>query len=294
VRKGLAFEPNNVLLLGRSAGDELQLGQWAAGTEHYRKAALLDPQNAALLSLLGNAELRQRHYPQADSATARSLALTPDNLFVIEQEIVLHLMRGDLSGARAVTHRLPVSVDPSALVAYLGTYEDLGWVLDRAQERLLLSLGDDAFDNDPVARAIVFAQQYRYRGDSSRMRAYADTARVGFARQLEQVPSDHQRQVIYGLALSYLGRKAEAISYGEKSVGTSTTTSNTIALYDRHQLARIYLALGEKEKALDNLEILLKVPYYLSPERLRIDPNFAPLRGNPRFERMAAGAALAN
>jgi len=36
------------------------------------------------------------------------------------------------------------------------------------------------------------------------------------------------------------------------------------------------------------------VPYYLTPEWLKIDPNFAPLRGNPRFERLIAGAAVAN
>jgi eukaryotic-like serine/threonine-protein kinase len=137
----------------------------------------------------------------------------------------------------------------------------------------------------------VFAQQYRFRGDSLRMRAYADTARVGFARQLEQLPGDRQRQVFYGLALAYLGRKVEAIAHGESSLGASATSSNTFDVYNRHQLTRIYLALGEKEKALDNLEILLKVPYYLSPEWLKIDPNFAPLRGNPRFERMTAGAA---
>jgi hypothetical protein len=46
---------------------------------------------------------------------------------------------------------------------------------------------------------------------------------------------------------------------------------------------------GDMEKAIDLLEPLLKVPYYLSPGWLKIDPGFDPLRGNPRFEKLAAG-----
>jgi hypothetical protein len=34
------------------------------------------------------------------------------------------------------------------------------------------------------------------------------------------------------------------------------------------------------------LEPLLKVPYYLSPGWLAIDPNLPPLKGNPRFEKL--------
>jgi hypothetical protein len=40
---------------------------------------------------------------------------------------------------------------------------------------------------------------------------------------------------------------------------------------------------------MDELEWLLKVPYYRSPAWLKIDPTLAPLRGNARFERLVKG-----
>jgi hypothetical protein len=46
---------------------------------------------------------------------------------------------------------------------------------------------------------------------------------------------------------------------------------------------------GEPERALDQLEPLLKIPYDLSPGWLKIDPNFDPLRKNPRFQKLVAG-----
>ena len=39
------------------------------------------------------------------------------------------------------------------------------------------------------------------------------------------------------------------------------------------------------------LEPLLKMPYYLSPGWLKIDPNFDALRKNPRFVKLVEGGS---
>ena len=121
---------------------------------------------------------------------------------------------------------------------------------------------------------------------------YADSARIAFAEQSRAAPEDAQRHAFLGLALAYLGRKADAVREGQRGVELLPISQDaapvpTIQL----QLARIYMLVGEPEKALDQLEPLLKIPYYLSPGWLRIDPTFDPLRSNPRFRKLVEGTA---
>ena len=52
----------------------------------------------------------------------------------------------------------------------------------------------------------------------------------------------------------------------------------------------VYTLNGESDKATETLERLVRVPGYVTPGWVRIDPNFAPLRGNPRFQKLVAGA----
>jgi hypothetical protein len=55
-------------------------------------------------------------------------------------------------------------------------------------------------------------------------------------------------------------------------------------------MARIYLMTGEPEKAIDMLEPLLRMPYFLSAGWLRIDPTWSALKGNPRFDTLLQGS----
>jgi tetratricopeptide (TPR) repeat protein len=181
-------------------------------------------------------------------------------------------------------------VDPASLVVYVATFADLLWVLDDAGQRLLLSLRPSAFDDDRAVWGLVRAQTFWLRNERDSARVYADSARLAMQGQLRDSPQDVELRVLYGLALAYVGRKIEATREGQRALVSQPIAKDPFnGAYNQHQLARIYLVLGEPEKALDQLEPLLKIPYVLSPGWLKIDPNFAPLRGNPRFERLVNG-----
>jgi tetratricopeptide (TPR) repeat protein len=119
---------------------------------------------------------------------------------------------------------------------------------------------------------------------------YAEEARKAYEEQLRAAPNDAGRHAGFGLALAYLGRKEETIREGDRGVALDPVSKNARdGPYDQHQLVRIYILVGEAEKALDPLEPLSKIPYWLSPGLLKIDPNFDPLRKNPRFQKLVAG-----
>ncbi|HET8833881.1 MAG TPA: protein kinase, partial [Gemmatimonadales bacterium] len=279
---GLELAPNNVDLLWWVASTEQRLGRWEAALTHLTKAGALDPRSANPPRLIGTTLTLLRRYPEAQAALDRAQTLAPTNLPVIAFKTMLALAQGDLAGARAVIRTALTTFEPAALIASFANYWDLYWPLDDAQQQQLLALPPSAFDNDRAAWALVRAETEYLRGHPADARVYADTARLAIEEQLRAAPEDPQRHGNLGLALAYLGRKAEAIQEGERGVALMPISRDALlGAYVQHQLVRIYLLVGEPEKALDQLEPLLRMPYSLSPGWLRIDPTFAPLKGNP-------------
>ena len=288
---GLRLAPNDADLLAASALVEVSTGKWEEALQHFTRAQAIDPRSIATARRLAYTLLRMRRYPEALAASDRALALAPDNVQVIENKAMVFLGQGDLEGARRVVRDVPPSIDPTAVAAYFGNYYELYWVLPEDLQALLVRLTPSAFQ-DRASWAIVLAQMYRFKGDRARTLAYADSARAAFEDRLAGAPDDGQSHIFRGLALAYLGRKAEAIAAGERGIALLPIAKDTYTgPYLQHQLVRIYIETGEPEKALDRLEPLLTMPYNLSPGWLRIDPTFDPLRKNPRFQKLLESPA---
>jgi len=231
-----------------------------------------------------------RRYDEALAASDRGLQIAPGDLSQIETRAMIFVARGDSAAARQVLKKVPAEVDPAALVSYVANFYALFWLLDEAQRTLLFRLTPSHFDDDRGAWGISLAGAYAYQGDSRRAKAYADSARAAFEDQIRDNPDDAQLHALRGVALAYLGRKAEAIREGERGVELGPVSRNAFAgPYNVQQLARIYVLVGEPEKAIDQLESLLKIQYFVSPGWLKVDPTFDPIRKNPRFERLVNG-----
>jgi serine/threonine-protein kinase len=175
-------------------------------------------------------------------------------------------------------------------VAYVANFEDLVWLLDEQERALLQRLTPSAFDNDKGVWGLCLTQAFALEADRANVHSHAEEARKAFEEQLRAAPQNGQRHALLGVVLAYLGRKEEAIREGTRGVALDPLSANSQnGPYNQFQLARIYILVGEYEKALDELEPLLKNPGYLSPGWLRIDPTFDPLRENPRFQKLLAG-----
>jgi TolB-like protein/tetratricopeptide (TPR) repeat protein len=285
--KGQRLSPGNPDLNRVIAVVDQQLGRWDQALELSRQAVLLDPRSEANLRNLGDVLLRARRWSEARQTLDRGLAIDPDNLELIELKAETFLGEGDLSRARAFLREAQNQVGPTVLVAHLANFDDLAWVLDAEQTALLRRLTPAAFDDNEGQWAICQAQACAFASETACTRDYAERARQGLEVQLRATPDDLNLLVSHFMALAYLGRKEEAVLEAEHARALWPPTRDLLhGPYVSHQLARVYILTGEHEKALDVLESLLKIPYRLSPGWLKIDPNFDPLRQNPRFQKL--------
>ncbi|HKP28854.1 MAG TPA: protein kinase [Gemmatimonadales bacterium] len=280
-------DPQNAEILSQVAFSQQGAGLWEDAVKTLEEGARIDPRSGSVLQRLARTYLWLRRYPESDRATERLISTIPNSPQPYQARVMSRLAQGDREGALAAFAMVPNTVDPTALAAYFGNFWDLYWFLPRESQDLLLRLPPAAFGGDRGGWAIILAQTYLLRGDTARARVYADSARIENDRVLADTPNDDQRNSFQGIAHAILGHKAEAIRYGEHALQITPMSRDAYTgVYLKYLLARTLLIVGEPERAIDQLDSILRLPFYVSKAWLKVDPEWDSLRGNPRFQKL--------
>ena len=187
-KSGLKLAPSNVMMIVAMSSIERASGNWQVALTLGERAAALDPRSSSAAGRLGISLLSLRRYREAESAARRALSLAPTNLTLIHQGAMLALAQGDRARAERIARTPPPGVDPTELAYHFARYEELGWLLDDAQQRRLLELDVAFYEGDRGNWGLVNAQLYTMRGQPALARAFADTARLAYEAAVRSGP----------------------------------------------------------------------------------------------------------
>ena len=291
VELGLETSPNHAgLLRERARISRLDRDRWDEALEDLRRSAALDPLSSRAATDLGWHLLYMRRDAEAEEALDRALSISPNSFRAIRLSAMVMLARGDLEGARVFLGATSNNLDRDEFIAQLAVFDDLYWVLDDQWQKELLGLGLEPFGGSVSDRSLAFAHTYHLRGDREQTVTFAEQVRAALADELENFPDDPDANPLMGVALAYLGRRDEALTFGRKGMQLYETQPDVPYPYSQLQLVRIHILVEDAESALDLLEpLLLEEPFHLTPGWLSIDPMFDPLRDHPRFQALLEG-----
>ena len=287
VQEAVNRYPNDAIFLRTLAGFEINDGKVEAALAVMRRVALIDPRSLQTQRALGGLFILAGRMDEAQEPLERALALAPGDLAITNVYIMAAISAGDLETAR---RRLNASQPPEGrkrLLANTATSGDFYWVLDAAQQDTLLKLGVEDFADDAPARALVFAQIMHARGDFTGAGRWAKEAARGFEKVASQTV-DPQVPALAGFAYALQGRHDEARRWLEGAVEKGAGGTPESRAYLLELTARARLLANDPDGALDALEQYVATIGPSGHGRVRAHPEYAPLRGNPRFERITA------
>jgi TolB-like protein/tRNA A-37 threonylcarbamoyl transferase component Bud32/Flp pilus assembly protein TadD len=287
-RKGRELTPNDANLIGASSVAEQSLGRWDEAVSDARQAFRLDPRSVRSSIRLARALIFVRHYDEALEAANAGTAIDPTSPDALWMNVVAHAAKGDRAGIRSTFRSAPPELNRAEMAAYFAHYWELAWTLDPGDLDLLTRLSPDAFGGVRSDWGLALTQAWALKGDTSKARIYADSARLAFESMVRQSPHGDQNFALLGLSLAYLGRYDQAISAAKRALAIRNPGRDPYnGGYNLLQLARVYAIAGQRENAITTLEDLLKIPLFVTPGWLRIDPTFSSLMSDPRFQRLA-------
>jgi tetratricopeptide (TPR) repeat protein len=289
LQRAVRAAPQDVNVLSDLANALSDLGELEPALRTVNEARALDPRNARVFQTKARILVRLRRPSEAAAAADSGLVLTSSSLQLVQLRLMADLSAGDLTAARNRLATLLRELPRDRVLTQLANYWDMGWVLEGADERDLMALGEEAFGGGRTSRASIHAVQFAWRGDTARARAAADTARTLRAADVAANPSDPQRQALLALAEAHAGRSAAALAVVKHARAlldaNPASRRSLLGTYTTYSLARAALAAGDTEQAFALLAEAMQRRYLASPAWVRLDPSWQSVLRDPGFVR---------
>jgi TolB-like protein/class 3 adenylate cyclase/cytochrome c-type biogenesis protein CcmH/NrfG len=287
--------PNDTRVLFFIALIERRQNNWAAATRRMEQLLTLDPCNISIVSELAGTYGVLLRYADAIKTLDHALAWKPLDFNIgFLRATMDFLWKADLRRWREVIEsEATKTADPNDVITARVDLALKERDYHRA-EQLLQNGGGTEFDDNGffTPREWKLALVARGLGEQAKATAAFRAARDRAAAAVREHPADAKALMVLGQIDAALGRKNDALEEGQRAVQSLPVSKDAVNGYQLlARLLTIYVQVGELDRALDSLENGIKQPYAPEYGSLKLDAVWDPLRGNPRFEKLAASLA---
>jgi TolB-like protein/class 3 adenylate cyclase len=290
--------PNDPRVYELAGKIDRRQGRWADATHNLQRASELDPRNLPyLLNLGATYNLWLHDYEQYAKVMDRTLALHPDAKPTrIFRAFIAVDQRADTGPWRVAIEKILAEDPASAKDPFLTGQRFILALFDRDLDAAGV-LATALSQKDSPDWYLDFGRDFwmgvvaRLKGDETSARAALTRALAEYKEEISNLDDVFLLSRL-GLIDAILGKKEEALSEGRRAIEMLPIVKNaTTDGYVKRYVAMICAWAGERELALEHLEVVARIPGGPSYGDLRLNPMWDPLRGDPRFEKIVASLA---
>jgi TolB-like protein/Tfp pilus assembly protein PilF/tRNA A-37 threonylcarbamoyl transferase component Bud32 len=287
--------PNSAEVFRVFGGMNRWEGRWEEARQNLERAVELDPRNTRTITDLGWVYIAIRKYDEADGLAIRLQALEPRSPILRTSRAWIGLeARADMASLRAVLNTIESESAQSAnevsdLSFRLALFERDATKASRALANMPRE-GQIDMNGAPFPHAWYEGLLAKLRQDAAAAHSAFTAARSETEKLAHAQPANEIPLSVLALIDAQLGDKEKAIREGRTACDMLPPTKNALdGVWLRMNLARIYAITGEKNLALEQLDVLSKLAsswFGISYGELRLNPDWDSLRGDPRFEKL--------
>lgn len=275
-------------------------GRWEDSISNLNRARQLDPRNSAAIWNLLETHTYLHRYREAERAIDEGLAMFSDAHFFSIARAALPLREtGDTAPLRAAVRLIPKDFNPGGAMTTIALraslmerdYAEAAWLLaastrERFNDNGLSGMAG-ALDGYIVPRVWYEGLIARGLGNAGKARQAFEAARREVEKDRAQWPDEAKTVAMLGLVNAALGQKEEAIREGRRAVELLPIAKDAVdGPLLATNLAVIYGQVGELDLAFAELDRLLALPAGPTAGMLHAEPEWDPLRGDARFEKL--------